>query len=346
MAYATVREGDHLLIQTIDRDAAPVESTHAAVSLSRDLPDVDREARHASWLWSRSLTYIRRSQVRQASWRASAYDIHHIHYANRFTDAISGLPRPLVMNVHDIVPHVPRLGRRAERAVLARLYRRPDRLIVHHPTLADGLCRQFGVPLEVIRVIDYPVLTAGSLSNPPPHAPPVVMMFGALRPNKGLEVFAEAIHRLSGLDATFVIAGRGDAQLEGQARALAATDQRVRVEIGFISEDRKRELFQSASVVALPYTSFASQSAVLQDAYGFGRPVVAADVGALGDAVREDGTGVVVAPQNPEQLAIGIRQLIDPARWAPAAASARSVAERRTPERYGAALRAVYEELL
>ena len=99
------------------------------------------------------------------------------------------------------------------------------------------------------------------------------------------------------------------------ARHAAEHDPRVQAEIGLVSLERKRELFAQASIVVLPYTSFASQSGVLHDAYGHGRPVVVTDVGALGRSVREDGTGLVAPPGEAAELAVCITQALEPSNW-------------------------------
>jgi len=171
-------------------------------------------------------------------------------------------------------------------------------------------------------------------------------MFGSLRPNKGLEVFAEVTRILGSADVRFVIAGRGHDDLEQQARDLQQRDPRVTAEIGFISLERKAQFFQNASVIALPYTSFSSQSAVLHDAYGYGRPVVVTDVGALGATVREDSTGLVTAPGDAEAFAQAIAGLLEPSAWARASMACARVAMERSPQEFGRGLRSVYEQVL
>ena len=68
------------------------------------------------------------------------------------------------------------------------------------------------------------------------------------------------------------------------------------------------------------------------------------DVGALGDTVREDGTGLVVPPSSPVELSKALERLL-------AAGGPRSelseattrVANERSPQRLGESLRAVYD---
>jgi glycosyltransferase involved in cell wall biosynthesis len=250
------------------------------------------------------------------------------------------------MSVHDVVPHVPRLGAGAEHRVLQRLYSRADALVVHHDELTDRLVRDFGLSGDRIHVVPHQVFPVGDVpANPPPGAP-TVLFFGALRPNKGLQVLAAAIEHLRDDDIRVVIAGRGDASLHALATELAATDPRVTAEIGFATLERKRQLFAEASVVVMPYTAFASQSGVLHDAYGHARPVVVSDVGALGDTVREDGTGLVVPPNDPAALAEAIRASLDPTTWEVHAAAERRISVDRSPVATGTRLRKVYDQVL
>ena len=65
------------------------------------------------------------------------------------------------------------------------------------------------------------------------------------------------------------------------------------------------ELFQRCSVVALPYID-ASQSGVIPTAYGFKKPVVVTEVGAIPEIVGDGITGFIVPPRNPEALAEAI----------------------------------------
>lgn len=344
-ALGTVRSGESIVVEVLDRAHAPRAGTHGNVTVVRDLPDVDRDV--AGWLWgpSRVNTYARRAAARRSMWAGDEFDLVHLHYLNRFTDCILPLPRPLVLSVHDVVPHRTRLGR-AEHAVLRRTYHRGDALVVHHEDLRVRLVDEFDVDPAVVHVVPHQVFTAPDPTDPPADRAPMVLFFGALRANKGLSVLLEAVRRLPGEDLRFVIAGRGDPEMETLARRASASDPRVTAEIGLISLERKHELFQQASLVVMPYTSFASQSGVLHDAYGHGRPVVVTDVGALGASVREDGTGLVASAADPDDLAVKMLEALaepDRSRFSAAALTVRSM---RSPERTGALLRAIYDDVL
>ena len=67
--------------------------------------------------------------------------------------------------------------------------------------------------------------------------------------------------------------------------------------------DREVEkYFAAADLVVLPYTS-ATQSGIVQIAYGFTKPVIVTEVGGLPDVVEDGKTGYVVKPEKPEEIA-------------------------------------------
>ena len=81
--------------------------------------------------------------------------------------------------------------------------------------------------------------------------------------------------------------------------------ERVSQRIEFIPDDETEVYFKAADVLALPYTQV-FQSGVLVLGYTFGLPVVATDVGALGDDIIEGGTGFLCKPCDPTDLARAI----------------------------------------
>ena len=346
-ATSTARAADRILVQVIQRPEAPQAGMFGRVEVVRDLADVNREVRGKSrWAISRASTYWQRDASRRRHWREESFDLVHLHYVNRFTDAASRLRHPLVMSVHDVMPHVIRLGTRTERVLMARTYSRADALVVHHSELADLLVRNLHVNTGKIHVIPHQVFPVGDVSDRPPDGPPTFLFFGALRPNKGLDVLAEAMARLPSRDIRLVIAGRGHAQVEMKARELALQDERVRLELGFVSLERKRQLFSEASTVVLPYTEFTSQSGVLHDAYGHGRPVIVTDVGALGSSVRHDRTGLVIPPGDADALATAMKRLLEPDTWEGYAQPTHGVRMERSPQAVGDQLRIAYDQIL
>jgi glycosyltransferase involved in cell wall biosynthesis len=84
---------------------------------------------------------------------------------------------------------------------------------------------------------------------------------------------------------------------------------RFTIQDEYISDERRAELFSHASVVVLPYVE-ATQSGVIPVAYSFGKPVVATTVGGLPSQVDHGETGFLVAPRDPDALAMATVELL------------------------------------
>jgi glycosyltransferase involved in cell wall biosynthesis len=351
LAAGVVDEGDRLLVHTTPRPADPIVSPDPRWVVDDTLPAVEDHAEGSiPWMASRGLTYARRAVARRRTARHGAFDVAHVVYLNPFTDPFTlhalGRHVPLVSSVHDVVPHNTRVPRAFEERLLALEYRTAGTLLVHHESIGRRLTGEYGVdPARVVVVpLQIPPPEVERATRPP--GPPTVLFFGAFRRNKGIDVLLDAIAQLRGeLDARFVFAGRGFPDVERLVTDAAARDDRIETEIGYATARRKSELHASADLMVLPYTSFASQSAVLQDAYAHRLPVVVTEVGALGETIREDRTGWVVPPADAAALAAGLLgALSDAAGLRAAAEAADAIARARTPLLTGRRWRAVYEQ--
>jgi glycosyltransferase involved in cell wall biosynthesis len=137
---------------------------------------------------------------------------------------------------------------------------------------------------------------------------PVVLLFGVLRPDKGLNDLLDAITDAPPWHA--LIAGEEHGGLASASERLASPQVTGRVTVveGFQPIDAVGRLFAAADVVALPYRR-ASQSGVLHLAYGFAKPVVAYPVGGLTEAVIPGVTGWVCSEPSPPALARALREI-------------------------------------
>ncbi len=121
-------------------------------------------------------------------------------------------------------------------------------------------------------------------------AAPVTLLFGNLRPDKGLGDLLAALARLPRLH--LLVGGQEQGALAAARAQLESPELagRVTVREGFLDMAEAAQLFAAADTVALPYR-LASQSGVLLLAYGFKRPVIAYPVGGLPEAVIDGETG-------------------------------------------------------
>ncbi|HEY1689358.1 MAG TPA: glycosyltransferase family 4 protein [Solirubrobacteraceae bacterium] len=136
----------------------------------------------------------------------------------------------------------------------------------------------------------------------------LALMFGQLRPDKGLSDLLRAAIDLPGL--RIVAAGEDHGAVEEVAglREDPRLRDRVSVMPGFVADETAARLFAACDLVALPYHR-ASASGVLLLAYGHARPVVIYPIGGLPEYVRAGETGWICARADPGALTEELRAI-------------------------------------
>jgi len=136
----------------------------------------------------------------------------------------------------------------------------------------------------------------------------VALFFGFVRPYKGLKYLLDAMPIvLKKVDVTLLVVGefwKGKSEYLKQIRRNNIS-KNVRVVDRYIPDEDVSLYMVAADVVVLPYTS-ATQSAILQTAFGFNKPVITTDVGSLSDLVKDNKTGFLVPPKDTRKLAQAI----------------------------------------
>ncbi len=317
LCRAVMRPGDSLTVHAVEVGPNDLVEPIPEYDVIRDLPDpslpadgvVARITRRPRIALGRSIARAR--VVRQG------FDVAHIGNLAYQTDWLDlrRLRRhvSLVCDVHDVRPHRHALPSQLETAILREEYRNGGHLIVLHDLLKQEIVADFGLDAERVHVVPH-VLDASVVVDYAARDParPVLLVFGTLRANKGLDVLADALASLGArLSAEVVIAGSGDEATTAMLKQRLGLMPNVTLEFGRVGSARKAELFSAASWCVLPYTEFHSQSGVLADAYAYRVPLIVSDVGAIGPTVRSDATGIVIAPRDPEALADAILRAID-----------------------------------
>jgi glycosyltransferase involved in cell wall biosynthesis len=217
--------------------------------------------------------------------------------------------RPLVLTVHDPRHHLgDQGGRHTPQAIIDFGFRRASQVIVHAEQLKQVVVTECGIPPEIVHVVPH-IALGTSPSVPPPDDGATILFFGRIWEYKGLEflIRAEPLITAEVADARIVIAGQGEEF--ARYRRMMVHPDRFTVYNEYLSDERRDELFQQATVVVLPYVE-ASQSGVIPLAYTFMKPVVATRVGGLPEMVEDGRTGYLVPPRDERALAAAIVRLL------------------------------------
>jgi glycosyltransferase involved in cell wall biosynthesis len=242
--------------------------------------------------------------------------------------------RPLVLTAHDVLPREPRRG---QLAAQRRLYERFDAIVVHSEHGRTRLVEELGADRDRVHVIPHGVFT--HLAERPPDVPPpvppfqtempVVLMFGLMRPYKGIDVLLDAWRGEDGQEsiagAELWIAGMPRMDISSlQANAPAG----VRFVPRFVGDDELPAYFERADLVVLPYVQ-ADQSGVLFTALAFGKPLLLSDVGGFPEMHSTNAARIVPAG-DARALGRALRELLaDPEARAAMGGHARAAAEGR-----------------
>ena len=242
------------------------------------------------------------------------FDPHVIHLQQGhlwFNFALPLLSRyPLVLTIHDPRYHIgDRASRWTPEAIMRRGFRRADQVIVHGERQKEEVRTVLRIPDVRIHVIPHIALGAAPTNREVKQGSHEVLFFGRIWQYKGLEylIRAEPLITAEVPDAKIVIAGRGES-LDRYRRMMVHPDRFI-VYNDYISDNKRAELFQRASLVVLPYVQ-ASQSGVIPVAYMHSKPVVATKVGGLPEMVEDGRTGYLVPPRDEKELAFAIIRLL------------------------------------
>jgi len=260
---------------------------------------------------------------------------------------------PLVLTVHMSLAHTldcPGLRARVLRAAGGRL----ERAGVRHADAVIALTRRLanvleapGTPHGRVHVIPSGVVPAefAAAGRPDPLAGlprPRVVFVGRLAEQKGVDTLLEAAARLP--DAAVGIVGDGPLRdaLERQAAALGL-GERVTF-TGFRPHEDVPAVLAGADVLVVP-SRYEELGTVLLEGMQAGVPIVASDVGGIGEALGS--AGLLVPPGEPDALAAAVDAVLrDPALAARLRAAGRERAGRFDWSVLAARVHGVYESVL
>ena len=138
---------------------------------------------------------------------------------------------------------------------------------------------------------------------------PVLLFFGFVREYKGLKYLLQAMPEIKKAipDVQLWVVGDFGSDKEEYIKLIAdeKIENQVIVVEGYVEDREVEKYFAASDLIVLPYIS-ATQSGIVQIAYGFEKPVVVTNVGGLPDVVDDGETGYVVEAGNPHALAEAI----------------------------------------
>lgn len=138
----------------------------------------------------------------------------------------------------------------------------------------------------------------------------VLLFFGFIREYKGLAHLLDAVAQLDPAEGYhLLVVGEFYQDRSVYAEKLATLEKRGMVTVvdRYVANEEVPDFYLASDVLMVPYLS-ATQSGVIQIAYGLLRPVIATTVGGLPEVVADGETGYLVPPADPEAIAGAVRR--------------------------------------
>lgn len=239
-----------------------------------------------------------------------------------FAAAVLGIPRALSCHVDHVLADHPfklvALQLATADLVTAIGERTRDELLAIGGAACAGriLVKRIGVDGAALRPLR---------GTPRPSAPFELLSVSRLEPKKGLPVLLAAaaelvrggvpvrVHVVGGVDAGHAASASHAEELQRLQRELGLDD--VVVLHGAVANDALPALFARASAFVAPYVVLASGDkdgipTSVVEAMAAGVPIVASDVGAIGEVVVDGQEGLLVPAGEPLALAAALRRLL------------------------------------
>lgn len=138
----------------------------------------------------------------------------------------------------------------------------------------------------------------------------VLLFFGYVRKYKGLDILIESLSLLKSdfAQIKLIVAGEfyDDRKYYDELIRKFNLFDKVSIYDQYIPNELVKEFFLVSDVVVLPYRS-ATQSGILNLAYGFRKPVIVSKVGGLSEFVINEQTGIIVDNPEPNQIASAVK---------------------------------------
>ncbi|HCU31205.1 MAG: Glycosyltransferase [Candidatus Uhrbacteria bacterium GW2011_GWE2_45_35] len=237
----------------------------------------------------------------------------------RVPQAIKNLNLPWIHTLHDVQLSVPsglliygknlnlveNVLRRPYEVSVRSVFGRPDLVISPSKFLADFyLERGFFKGLE-IRVISNPApehdFCARSVRMPGPLR---LLVASQLERHKGILELLEAVNLL---EIPFELHIAGDGTLATTVQEFSKKDSRI-IYHGFVSSTSLGQLFEIVDAVVVPSKCYENSPTIIYETLQAGLPVIASDIGGVGELVKDGEHGFLVEPGRAAALAEAIRK--------------------------------------
>lgn len=200
--------------------------------------------------------------------------------------------------IHDVIPHDGNTAMAVCNFVTSKM---ADHVILRNYMYKDLLSQKYGISIKKITCFvpwrEYPAEIPVTNSKR-------FLCFGRIRRYKGLNNLVEIVKKTP--EILYHIVGEPDEESMELVEQLKSYDN-VIMQAEEVTDEQMHQVFQKADWVVLPYAA-ATQSGVIVDACRLSRPVIAFNVGAIAEQIKDGETGFMVPEGDVDAFAQAVRK--------------------------------------
>jgi len=212
----------------------------------------------------------------------------------------------MVLTVHDPFPHTGEISHSKEQQ-RRFAFSHIKKFILLNARQRSKFVKNYNIdcPILVNRLGVYDALNA--FTGVHTEEGGYILHFGRISPYKGIEYLCEAMEKVHETNPKLkcIIAGDGVMYFD---HTQYLGKPHIKFMKRYISTEELASLISGALFCVCPYTD-ATQSGVISSAFALSKPVLATDVGALGESVIEGYTGRLIQPKDADALAKAIVEM-------------------------------------
>jgi glycosyltransferase involved in cell wall biosynthesis len=238
----------------------------------------------------------------------------------RVPRAIQRLGLPWIHTLHDVQLSVPSglliYGHRLNpmemilrpfyEAAVRGVFGKPDLVISPSKFLADFYLARGFFRDVALRVMANPAPEREFSTRGPRQPGPLrILVASQLERHKGILEILEAINLL---EFPLELHVAGDGTLAQLIQSRSKEDKRV-IYHGFVSSSSLGQLFEIVDTVVVPSKCYENSPTIIYESLQSGLPVIASNIGGVGELIKDGEHGFLVEPGSAEALATAIRKL-------------------------------------
>lgn len=217
----------------------------------------------------------------------------------------------ILLICHNVLPHEKRFF---DRFLIKALFRYVDNFLVHSKKDFKDLVsikKDANIKLGFMPLFNFfkrSNLSKTKIRKKLGLRDKVILFFGIIREYKGLIYLIKALPKvLKAVNLDLLIVGEFWKNKDKYLKEIKhlKLQNNVKVIARYVPNEEVADYFLVSDILVLPYTD-ATQSAILQTAFAFGKPVITTDVGGLKDIINDGKTGFVVQPRSSLSLSDAI----------------------------------------